>query len=127
MGCMPSMFKSEHALQAWSLTCIAGMVAVADFFADAPPSVEAPEDAGLANRVQKFAEYASRSGPSFVQLMRQKQQDNPEFSFLEEGEGSAFYRWTLYSKLAAQPGGPPPITRRSLLGWALQLLNAQRC
>ena len=31
--------------------------------------------------------------------MEQKQRDNPEFAFLLGGEGSAYYKWALYSKL----------------------------
>ena len=36
-------------------------------------------------------------------------QDNPEYSFLFDGAGSAFYRWALYCKLhGLQVDQPPP-------------------
>ena len=61
-------------------------VPVSAFFPEEPPpSAEPPADAGLASRVEKLADFASRNGPSFVALMQQKQQDNPEFAFLSPG------------------------------------------
>ena len=58
-----------------------------------PPFVQAPEDAGLRQRITKLAEFAKRNGPNFVDLIINKQQDNPEYGFLFGGEGSDYYRW----------------------------------
>jgi hypothetical protein len=47
------------------------------FFPDstlAPPEqVQAPQDAGLVQRVHKLVQFATRNGPSFVELIKKKQ------------------------------------------------------
>ena len=100
------------------------MVAVADFFEASalPASTAPPADAALASRIEKFSEFASRNGPSFVQLMQQKQQNNPEFSFLSGGEGSDYYSWLLFSKVSSSAGAQS-MTRRQLL--SLKSCSAQ--
>ena len=80
-------------------TCV--MAVTAEFFPawEPPPSFAAvPADAGLASRIDKLAEFASRNGPKFVQLTLQKQQGT-DFEFLSGGEGSDYYRWILYCHL----------------------------
>jgi hypothetical protein len=39
----------------------------------APPAVTAPQDAGLLQRITKLVEFATRNGPSFVELIKSKQ------------------------------------------------------
>ncbi len=134
------------------------MAALAQFFDPSQPppaAAEPPTDAGLATRVAKLVEFASRNGPSFVALIQGKQkaslqppiahgtglsasplrccrtahlnariasiitaayrlprllmpQDNPEYGFLFDGEGSAFYKWSLYSTLSAAAAAAGP-------------------
>ena len=38
-----------------------------------PPYAEAPTDAGLLQRIAKLIEFATRNGPSFVDLIKTKQ------------------------------------------------------
>ena len=38
-----------------------------------PPAVTAPQDAGLLQRITKLVEFATRNGPSFVELIKSKQ------------------------------------------------------
>lgn len=52
------------------------MAALAQFFDPSQPppaAAEPPTDAGLATRVAKLVEFASRNGPSFVALIQGKQ------------------------------------------------------
>lgn len=67
----------------------------ADFFASWEPTptfCSAPQDPALTQRISKLAEFARRNGPHFVELLKNKQKDNPEYSFLFGGEGSEYYR-----------------------------------
>jgi Surp module len=61
-----------------------------------PPFAGAPEDGALALRITKLAEFVTRNGAEFEQQVRAKQGDNPEYAFLNNGEGSDFYRWCLF-------------------------------
>ena len=78
------------------------MTVTADFFPpwEGPPPnfATAPADAGLASRIDKLSEFASRNGPKFVRLTLQKQQGT-DFDFLSGGEGHDYYRWVLYCHL----------------------------
>eukprot|EP00210_Caulerpa_lentillifera_P000880 g851.t1 len=70
-----------------------------DFFNpwESPPvSVSPPGDSALIQRIKKLADYASRNGPEFVTLFKDKQQHNPEYGFLLGGEGHDYYRWCLH-------------------------------
>lgn len=73
---------------------------------EAPPHyVPAPADSALTQRIQKLAQFASRNGPSFVELISNKQAGNPEYAFLSGGEGSTYFRWILYCNLhSLNPG-----------------------
>jgi hypothetical protein len=82
----------------------------APFFSPHEPPPEfasAPTDDALTQRISKLAQFASRNGPSFVDLMRTKQAGNPEYDFLNGGEGSAYWRWILYCTLYSLPPGKP--------------------
>lgn len=61
-----------------------------------PAFTPRPNDAGLEQRITKLTEFVARNGSQFEEMMRQKQNGNPEFAFLFGGEGSPFYRWKLY-------------------------------
>jgi hypothetical protein len=61
-----------------------------------PTFTEAPSNAALALRITKLAEFVVRNGPAFEQQVRSKQGANPEYSFLNGGAGSDYYRWCLF-------------------------------
>lgn len=60
------------------------------------------------------------SGPSFVDMVNTKQKDNPEYAFLRGGEGSDFWKWTLYNQLCRQrqPVEAQKIPIDLLQGWS---------
>lgn len=64
-----------------------------------PPWSTRPADAALEQRIAKLAEFAAKNGPPFVEMMREKQANNPEYSFLSGGVGSDYFRWRLYCGL----------------------------
>ena len=53
-------------------------------------------DPALLQRITKLAEYTVRNGPAFEQQVQAKQGENPEYAFLNNGEGSAYYQWCLF-------------------------------
>lgn len=73
---------------------------------DTPPSFAAPpSDPELQKRIDKLVEYATKNGPEFEAMIREKQQDNPDYSFLFGGEGNGYYRYKLWLS-TRPPGGP---------------------
>ena len=75
---------------------------------DSPPPVAAsPSDPELQKRIDKLVEYAAKNGPEFEAMIREKQQDNPDYSFLFGGEGNGYYRYKLWLS-TRPPGGPYP-------------------
>jgi len=54
----------------------------------APGPSAAPEDPELRKRIEKLAEYCVKNGPEFEQMMRSKQEDNPQYHFLFGGRGA---------------------------------------
>jgi hypothetical protein len=48
-----------------------------------------------------------RAGPSFVDMMKERQKENPEYAFLHGGEGADYYRWALYCRLYNHPLDQP--------------------
>jgi hypothetical protein len=83
---------------------------------DAPPPPAAPpSDPELHKRIEKLVEYAAKNGPEFEAMIREKQQDNPDYGFLFGGDGHGHYRYRLW--LATHPpGGPfnPPFPSSSI-------------
>ncbi|POO03861.1 RNA polymerase II-binding domain containing protein [Trema orientale] len=72
--------------------------------AAAPPPAAPPSDPELHKRVDKLAEYAAKNGPEFEAMIREKQQDNPDYGFLFGGEGHGYYRYKLWL-CTRGPGG----------------------
>jgi Surp module len=70
--------------------------------------VPAPADGHLVLRITKLAEYTTRNGPAFEQQVRSKQATNPEYAFLQGGEGSDFYQWCIHCMAAGLPYNVPP-------------------
>ncbi|XP_034679204.1 calcium homeostasis endoplasmic reticulum protein-like isoform X2 [Vitis riparia] len=61
-----------------------------------PPPSAPPSDPELHKRIDKLVEYAAKNGPEFEVMIREKQQDNPAYSFLFGGEGHNYYRYKLW-------------------------------
>ncbi|XAR71637.1 hypothetical protein NMG60_11018007 [Bertholletia excelsa] len=80
-----------------------------------PPPAAPPSDPELQKRIDKLVEYAAKNGPEFEAMIREKQHDNPAYSFLFGGEGHNYYRYKLWSS-THPPGGPftPPFPSSSL-------------
>ncbi|KAK9821123.1 hypothetical protein WJX81_001731 [Elliptochloris bilobata] len=72
-----------------------------------PSFTPAPSDTVLAQRISKLAQFAARNGPSFVELIKAKQAANPEYGFLQNGEGADFWRWSLLCALHSLPPDQP--------------------
>ncbi|XP_016483063.1 SUPPRESSOR-OF-WHITE-APRICOT/SURP RNA-binding domain containing protein 1-like isoform X2 [Nicotiana tabacum] len=70
-----------------------------------PPPAPPPSDPELQKRIDKLIEYAVKNGPEFEAMIREKQQDNPAYSFLFGGEGHYYYRYKLWMS-TRPPGGP---------------------
>lgn len=62
-----------------------------------------PSDPELHKRIDKLVEYAAKNGPEFEAMIREKQQDNPDYAFLFGGEGHGYYRYRLW--LFTRPPG----------------------
>ncbi|KAJ6807084.1 calcium homeostasis endoplasmic reticulum protein [Iris pallida] len=63
---------------------------------DSPPRPTVPpSDPELHKRIDKLVEYSAKNGPEFEAMIREKQQDNPDYSFLFGGEGHNYYRYKL--------------------------------
>ena len=77
-----------------------------------PPEFAQPlADDRLTQIITKLAQFASRNGPSFVDVIRQKQAGNADYDFLSGGEGAAYWRWYLYCTLySLAPGAMPILT-----------------
>lgn len=60
----------------------------------------APDDLELKNIIDKLANFVARNGPEFEQMTKQKQQDNPKFSFLFSGEYYNYYQYRVTTEQA---------------------------
>ncbi|THG19940.1 hypothetical protein TEA_021561 [Camellia sinensis var. sinensis] len=83
---------------------------------DSPPHPAAPLcDPELQKRIDKLVEYAAKNGPEVEAMIHEKQQDNPDYSFLFGGEGHNYYRYKLWLSTHG-PGGPfnPPFPSSSM-------------
>ncbi|XP_060197993.1 uncharacterized protein LOC132626973 [Lycium barbarum] len=70
-----------------------------------PPPAPPPSDPELQKRIDKLVEYAVKNGPEFEAMIREKQQDNPDYSFLFGSDGHYYYRYNLW--MATRPPGGP--------------------
>ncbi|KAG0494555.1 hypothetical protein HPP92_005549 [Vanilla planifolia] len=73
----------------------------------APPAAAPPTDPELHKRIDKLIEYSARNGPEFEALIREREQDNPAYSFLFGGEGHSYYRYKLWISTRSGPGFNP--------------------
>lgn len=58
-----------------------------------PPA--APDDPELKNIIDKLANFVSRNGLEFENVTKEKQRDNPKFSFLFGGANHHYYQYRL--------------------------------
>ena len=79
-----------------------------------------PADQDLRNIIDKLAQFVARNGPEFENMTKNKQKNNPKFSFLFGGEHYHYYNYKVNAEQAIlrqknQPpptgGGPPPPTQ----------------
>ncbi|XP_064626296.1 calcium homeostasis endoplasmic reticulum protein-like isoform X2 [Lineus longissimus] len=59
-----------------------------------------PDDPDLKNIIDKLANFVARNGPEFEQMTKQKQKDNPRFSFLFGGEHFNYYQCKVNTEQA---------------------------
>jgi len=57
-------------------------------------------DLELKNIIDKLANFVARNGPEFEQMTKQKQKDNPKFSFLFAGEHFNYYQYRVNTEQA---------------------------
>ncbi|CAN4109482.1 unnamed protein product [Withania somnifera] len=81
-----------------------------------PPPAPPPSDPELQKRIDKLIEYAVKNGPDFEAMIREKQQDNPAYSFLFGGEGHHYYRYKLWIPPSLTPPYNAPNASAAMLG-----------
>lgn len=55
-------------------------------------------DIELRNIIDKLAQFVARNGPEFEEMTKNKQKDNPKFSFLFGGEYYNYYKYKVSSE-----------------------------
>lgn len=59
-------------------------------------------DTDLRNIIDKLAQFVARNGPEFEQMTKNKQKDNPKFSFLFGGEYFNYYQYKVTTEQASK-------------------------
>jgi len=59
------------------------------------PSTQPPDDLEQKNIIDKLAAFVSRNGPEFENITKEKQKENPKFSFLFGGAYFNYYQYRL--------------------------------
>lgn len=59
-------------------------------------------DIELRNIIDKLAQFVARNGPEFEQMTKNKQKDNPKFSFLFGGEYFNYYQYKVTTEQASK-------------------------
>lgn len=59
-------------------------------------------DIELRNIIDKLAQFVARNGPEFEQMTKNKQKDNPKFSFLFGGEHFNYYQYKVTTEQASK-------------------------
>lgn len=74
-------------------------------------------DTELRNIIDKLAQFVARNGPEFEQMTKNKQKDNPKFSFLFGGEYFNYYQYKVTTEQASKWGKTPlHLQRLRLIG-----------
>lgn len=58
-------------------------------------------DPELKNIIDKLANFVARNGPEFESMTKQKQKDNPKFSFLFSGDYFNYYQYRVTTEQAS--------------------------
>ncbi|KAG6463479.1 hypothetical protein O3G_MSEX013891 [Manduca sexta] len=69
-----------------------------------------PQDQDLRNIIDKLAQFVARNGPEFEKMTKNKQKNNPKFSFLYGGEYFNYYQYKVTTEqaiLKQSTGGQP--------------------
>mmetsp|Transcript_15933 Transcript_15933/g.26690 ORF Transcript_15933/g.26690 Transcript_15933/m.26690 type:complete len:559 (+) Transcript_15933:175-1851(+) len=69
-----------------------------DVAQDCIPAMKPSQEEDL-NRIEKLVAYIIRNGLSFQDMIKNKEKDNPQFSFLFDGKDTAYYQWRLLCTL----------------------------
>lgn len=59
-------------------------------------------DNELRKIIDKLAQFVARNGPEFEQMTKNKQKDNPKFSFLFGGEYFNYYQYKVTTEQASK-------------------------
>ncbi|XP_026739932.1 calcium homeostasis endoplasmic reticulum protein-like isoform X1 [Trichoplusia ni] len=69
-----------------------------------------PQDQDLRNIIDKLAQFVARNGPEFEKMTKNKQKNNPKFSFLYGGDYFNYYQYKVTTEqaiLKQSAGGQP--------------------
>lgn len=70
-----------------------------------------PADQDLRNIIDKLAQFVARNGPEFENMTKNKQKNNPKFSFLFGGEHYHYYNYKVNAEQAILRQKNPPISQ----------------
>lgn len=59
-------------------------------------------DQDLRNIIDKLAQFVARNGPEFEKMTKNKQKNNPKFSFLYGGEYFNYYQYKVTTEQASK-------------------------
>jgi hypothetical protein len=62
-----------------------------------PVPTKPPADGEYAATIKQLAGYVNKNGADFEKMIRDKQSNNPKFSFLFGGDGHEYYRWCKHA------------------------------
>jgi len=91
------------------------------FSPPAPPAavpVAPPADMELKNVIERIADYVTKNGPQFVDVVREKHPNDPKFAFLSGGEGHDYFRFCLSAAQQQQQPRPNDADEHVLRGHA---------
>ena len=71
--------------------------------------------AEIKNIIDKLAQFVARNGPEFETMTKQKQKDNPKFSFLFGGEYFNYYQYKVTTEQASEYTAAVTARRLTLL------------
>ena len=95
----------------------------------APPKfAPKPQDEHLEQRISKLAEFAQKNGPPFVNMIKEKQRGNSEYSFLEDGPGAEYFTWKLYCfQFSLNPGMLHPLKFAFCTSSSIHMMSLFAC
>ena len=88
------------------------MITAACAYSDAACFLSVAE---IKNIIDKLAQFVARNGPEFETMTKQKQKDNPKFSFLFGGEYFNYYQYKVTTEQASEYTAAVSARRLTLL------------